>query len=216
MKNGEFSDAEQLALASLDFYRYDDPVAKSISNWHAACDRWNNQLRLVQWGEGGRTQAQANMTLTDFAARYAHAFFEAASHIAADSPIEEKAIDALEHLFRTEEERRLTHIGYWYKTDLLQPSSDEYFRDIVMPFADPEGKTLVHVNDEPVLSQEAAVELYRARLEEHARTILDQRQRTMREYKPSHRGAQRFYAVLGAIGLSSLWVIVRGKKSKRQ
>ncbi|USN96240.1 MAG: hypothetical protein H6797_04150 [Candidatus Nomurabacteria bacterium] len=217
MKRGEFSDKEQLVLAGLDFDRYSDPVAKSIGDWHEAFDRWNHQLHLVHYGEGGRTQAEADVKLAHLQDGYTQAFEHAARQVAADSPIEESAVDTLHNLFRAEEQRRLTHVSQWYTTEKLQPSSDEYFHDIVMPFADPEGKTIIHSNDEFVLSQEAALELYRARLEDHSRAILLQKYRNLAESGRNIRSVNRkFYTALGAVGLGSFWAAFRAFRPKRK
>lgn len=179
MNPEKFTDAERLSLASLDFDRYTDPIAKSIGDWHKASDDWNNRLRIVERGDNTYEQACADPKLLGYENLYVDAFFHAAHQVASDSPIEENAIKILNNLFRAEEARRINRIVDWYEYDLIEPSSDEYFRDIVMAFADPNGHTVAPDKksrlgevEEFVLGPDVAKELYRARIHEHSLVIL--------------------------------------------
>lgn len=216
MKHGEFNDKEQLIIAGLDFDRYTDPVAKSIGNWHNACDHWNNRLRIVFRGDANIEQASADTKLANYEAAYIDSFSQAANQITADSLIEENAVDALYSIIREDESRRLSLISKWYDGDPPKLSSDEYFRDIVMPFADPEGKTIIGISNEPIVSQEVAIEMYRARVNEQARMILQQKHFSMTERTSTQRRETRtFILSLGAIATGAFWAITRGKRHKR-
>ncbi|MCA9335033.1 hypothetical protein KC953_02720 [Candidatus Saccharibacteria bacterium] len=222
MNPEKFTDAEKLSLASLDFDRYTDPVAKSIGDWHKASDDWNNRLRVVKRGDNTYEQACTDSRLIGYENLYVDAFFDAAHQVAADSPIEENAIKTLNDLVRTEEARRIKRIADWYEHDLIEPSSDDYFRDIVMAFADPKGHTLtpdkkskIGEVEEFVLSPDIAKELYRAHIRKHSLVILKDKPREATDLvRIENRRAKRIQRSLGILAVSAFIGIAKSVLKK--
>lgn len=209
VQNPENTEEGRTVLSELDFYDYNDTVARGIHDWYTAGEQWNDQIHRAMYIAAGRGRDKANNKIIHSRQQYVRTFEAAAKLIVTDSPIEERAVSALKGAIRDEEARRLEVIDTWYKTFKVTPATDEYVRDLTLAFADPAGRTLMPDSDELVLSHQAATELFEARLRENEYAILGCNLEEVPDTTASTIG-------LGAIAIGTAWLVARGLKAWRK
>lgn len=209
MQNSEFTQQERIALNNLDFDDYRQPITSELQEWYAAGDKWNADLRAMRYIINGRSREKAEVRLARQKARYVRAFGVAVRRIAEDGLIEENKIKALDDIVRDEEKRRLDYIESWYQTTKITPSSDEHFRDVVMAFADPDGRTASYDFNEPILEPQTAIDLYAARLDEHEYAVLGY---NVKDRQKPARSILKY----GTVAIGSAWAISRGVRILRR
>ena len=189
MESQRFTDHEQAFLASHDIDSYDDPVARSIREWEICGNRWNDRLRFLQQVASHEQFEQGETDLAAAELSYAQHFVDAASTVAADSPIQEIAVTTLQQLIAQEDADRRQRISKWYQQVKLPDSHPNYTYDLAMTFGDPQGVTLPYDSTYTVFDQHLATEYFASRLAEQSHAILRFRRLTHRNYlnRPARR-----------------------------